>query len=157
MNILKLFLEADIDTNKLNSDDPTKSPEATDISFDAPIKPPVKPIEKPKPTLNKPVEKPKDKPVDKPVDKPKPTIGDKRGIDLNPEEEPVGVMDGSSCIKDVRYTGFNRKLTITFNNGSKYDYFRVPLEVYQGFGPAQSKGEYFHNMVRGKFNYKKMN
>ena len=153
MNILKLFLEADIDVNKLNSDDPTKSPEATDISFDEPVKPPVKPIEKPKPTLNMPGEKP----VDVPAEKPKPSVGDKRGVDLNPEEEPVGVMDGSSCIKDVKYTGHNRKLTITFNNGSKYDYFSVPLEVYQGFGPAPSKGEYFHSLVRGKFKYKKMN
>jgi len=60
----------------------------------------------------------------------------------------------SSCISNIAYN--DRNLYITFNNGSRYEYFNVPNRIAQPMLQAPSKGKHLWKFIRGKFNYHKM-
>jgi len=47
-------------------------------------------------------------------------------------------------------------LAIEFTDGSVYEYYGVPREVYLGLVNAGSKGKYFEAHVRGRFAYERV-
>jgi hypothetical protein len=61
----------------------------------------------------------------------------------------------SSNIKFMYYESDNKTLDVGFNNGTVYQYFSVPLEVYEDFRKAESKGKFFYKNIRGVFKFKK--
>jgi hypothetical protein len=47
-------------------------------------------------------------------------------------------------------------LELQFRNGAVYQYFRVPRRIYCDLLRADSKGRYFHQNIRGKYLYQRV-
>lgn len=62
----------------------------------------------------------------------------------------------SSNLNAVGYDSINHILTIRFNNGTVYEYYRVPMHTYTGLMSAGSKGSYHHRNIRGHFKYRRI-
>lgn len=62
----------------------------------------------------------------------------------------------SSAIEAVGYDSDDRTLEIEFRHGGVYEYFDVPEEVYRDLLTARSRGRYFHEHVRGKYEYRRL-
>jgi hypothetical protein len=62
----------------------------------------------------------------------------------------------SSNIKSVGYDQTSNTLEIEFNNGRTYQYFEVPNQIYLSLIEAASKGKYFHNSVKSRFEFKQI-
>lgn len=60
----------------------------------------------------------------------------------------------SSHIKSMWYRPL--LLTIQFANGRKYIYMDVPRDVWEAFRASESKGRFFNQNIRGKFEYKEL-
>lgn len=58
---------------------------------------------------------------------------------------------GSSMMASAGYDSVTRILEIEFATGSVYQYFDVPLDVYQDLLDAPSHGRIFHNRIRDAF------
>jgi hypothetical protein len=59
----------------------------------------------------------------------------------------------SDYLMGVRYVGFGW-LDIRFKpNGFTARYFDVPVEVYWALLAAGSKGKFFHNNIKGKYDW----
>lgn len=71
---------------------------------------------------------------------------------------PITSMKVSSTnISDINYDPQSETMSITFNNGSAYNYLSVPEGVYMRLMSAPSKGEYFAQYIRGRFATTKVN
>ena len=66
--------------------------------------------------------------------------------------EPVS----SSNIESIGYDLDSSILEISFLNSGIYQYYNVPEIIYDGIMSAGSKGSYFHQNVKGKYQYKKI-
>lgn len=55
----------------------------------------------------------------------------------------------SNCIASVGYE--NGALEIAFVDGGVYQYFNVPKHIYPDLISAASKGQYFHDHIKDKF------
>jgi hypothetical protein len=64
------------------------------------------------------------------------------------EEEKLRIPIQSSNIKSVGYDPLTSTLEVEFLNGSQYQYFRVPRQVYEGLIKASSKGSYFYSNIK---------
>ena len=53
----------------------------------------------------------------------------------------------SSVIKKLHYEVDGERLTVTFQSGAVYRYYRVPEQVYTGFRLARSKGRYLNRHI----------
>jgi len=63
----------------------------------------------------------------------------------------------SSNVASVGYDEDNATLEVGFNDGSIYQYFGVPLHVYEGLMFASSKGTYLNQYVKkGGYSYAKV-
>lgn len=62
----------------------------------------------------------------------------------------------SSMIESVSYNEEKKTLTITFNKGGTYDYFPVPLEVWEEIEKSDSVGKTFIQTIKGKFAYERI-
>lgn len=63
----------------------------------------------------------------------------------------------SSNLSSVGFDSNNEILEIEFLNGSIYQYFRVPAEIYAGLMSARSKGQYFDAYIKkGNYEFKKV-
>jgi hypothetical protein len=62
----------------------------------------------------------------------------------------------SSNIGAIGYDGVTRELHVQFKSGRTYKYSNVPLDVYDAFLAAESKGKYFAANVRGKYEFSMM-
>ncbi len=62
----------------------------------------------------------------------------------------------SSNIVSVGYNPKSKVLEICFKGGRVYQYYQVTDRVYQGMMVSQSKGKYFHKMIKGKYTYKQV-
>ncbi len=60
---------------------------------------------------------------------------------------------GSSMIARFRYETETLTLEIEFNKGGTYQYFDLPEQVYEALCLAASKGEFFHQNIRGVYRY----
>lgn len=59
----------------------------------------------------------------------------------------------SSVIARARYDAETSSLDITFQSGKIYRYARVPAGVYEDLLAANSKGTFFNDQIRGRFEY----
>lgn len=60
----------------------------------------------------------------------------------------------SSMISEINHDG--KLLKVTFNNGSEYAYEGVPVNIYEDFSKAESKGKYFHENINYRYNYSRI-
>jgi lysyl-tRNA synthetase, class II len=61
-----------------------------------------------------------------------------------------------SFIKQFSYDSKTQTLTIEFDSGSVYEYFKVPPTVKEDLDNAPSKGQYFNKLIKGKFKYEQL-
>ena len=62
----------------------------------------------------------------------------------------------SSNLSSVGYDVKTKTLEIQFNDGSIYQYYQVPQDVYVGLMKAESHGKYFYAVIQNSFQYKKV-
>ncbi|MBG1243318.1 lysine--tRNA ligase [Nostoc sp. NZL] len=61
-----------------------------------------------------------------------------------------------SVIKQFTYEPKTQTLTIEFDSGSVYEYFKVPPSVKEDLDNATSKGQYFNKFIKGKFKFEQL-
>lgn len=62
----------------------------------------------------------------------------------------------SSNIKFIDYDEDESILTVGFKNGSVYEYYDVPENLYLKLGRASSVGSFFHYNIRNDFEYERL-
>ncbi len=62
----------------------------------------------------------------------------------------------STNISSIGYDENSNTLELEFHSGGVYQYFDVPLAVYNGIINAGSKGKYFAHHIKGYFRYVKV-
>jgi hypothetical protein len=61
---------------------------------------------------------------------------------------PMQTVDvNSTAIDRASYKYEDYRLTLTFNNGSRYNYEGVPNHVFEGLRSSQSKGKFINKYV----------
>ena len=63
----------------------------------------------------------------------------------------IGNID-SSCIDHIDYDSETLDMSIGFKQGNIYAYKNVPNSVFEGLMNAKSKGKYFHENIKNKYN-----
>lgn len=61
----------------------------------------------------------------------------------------------SSNLNAVGYDPESQTLRIEFHNGT-YDYFNVPSSIHSGLMSAPSKGQYHHQYIKDRYNYRRL-
>lgn len=59
----------------------------------------------------------------------------------------------SSNINRFGYDDRNKVLRVEFKNGGQYDYFDVPMQVFNSMKSAPSKGQFLAQMIKGSYRY----
>ena len=62
----------------------------------------------------------------------------------------------SSNISSIGYDEDSSTLEIEFNSGAVYQYFDVPLKIFEGISNADSKGQYFAQHIKGYYRFVKV-
>ena len=62
----------------------------------------------------------------------------------------------SSSIDSIGYDPASQMLFIRFAAGTIYGYEQVPVEVYDNLLNSASKGIFFSQNIRGRYNYNKL-
>jgi hypothetical protein len=62
----------------------------------------------------------------------------------------------SSNIKKTEFDTDSKILVVEFNNGMRYEYEKVPHEIYTKFRMSESQGKYFSSEISKKYKYKKL-
>jgi hypothetical protein len=62
----------------------------------------------------------------------------------------------SSLFTSAAYRPYARQLYLRFHDAKIYRYFDVPVEVYEAFLAAESKGRYFSRHIRNVFRYERI-
>jgi len=57
----------------------------------------------------------------------------------------------SSVIKIAMWNISTQDMIVVFNSGSVWCYSKIPSYVWQEFIDSKSAGNYFNNMIRGKY------
>jgi hypothetical protein len=68
----------------------------------------------------------------------------------------IEVQIQSSNIKNAKYNTETKKLLITFNNGSIYEYEDVPWEVFTKLRMSESQGKFFNQNISKTYKYNKI-
>ena len=63
----------------------------------------------------------------------------------------IGAMKPSSLIHGARYWPDTCALELRFANGRRYLYLGVPFELAERFTDAASKGAFFNDAIKGRF------
>jgi lysyl-tRNA synthetase class 2 len=67
--------------------------------------------------------------------------------------DPVSLE--SSLLSSAAYSD-DRRLQLSFRNGTIYQYFDVPPDVFQSLLAAESKGQYFNRHIRDQFHHDRL-
>jgi len=59
----------------------------------------------------------------------------------------------STTLRTVAYDDVRGVLQLEFRTRAIYDYYDVPVAVYEALLGAPSKGNYFNRVIRGRFPY----
>ena len=59
----------------------------------------------------------------------------------------------SSNLSGIRYDENTYTLEIEFHGGRVYQYFDVPLQVFEGLRDADSHGKYFNAQIKGHYRF----
>lgn len=62
----------------------------------------------------------------------------------------------SSNLKKTQFDTETNILLVEFNNGSKYEYYDVPHQIYTKFRSSESQGKFFMSDISRKYKYKKL-
>lgn len=62
----------------------------------------------------------------------------------------------SSNVAAVGYDEESQTLQVEFNNGSTYQYFDVPEEIFNGLLSAESVGQFLNQKVKGSYRYSRV-
>jgi hypothetical protein len=57
----------------------------------------------------------------------------------------------SSAMTAVGYDPATRRMRIRFEQGHSYDFCNVPLDIYNGLIAAASKGAYYNQHIRDRY------
>lgn len=68
----------------------------------------------------------------------------------------IEVIINSSNLKSATYNTENEDLVVTFNNGSIYEYNKVPWNKFTKFRLAESQGKYFNENIGKAYKFKKI-
>jgi hypothetical protein len=68
----------------------------------------------------------------------------------------ISVDVKSSNLKSAVYNTETKVLTVTFNNGSIYEYYDVPWTIFTKFRMSESQGKYFNTSISRTYKYKKI-
>lgn len=72
------------------------------------------------------------------------------------EGKEIMVEINSSNLKKASYNTESKLLTVTFNNGSIYEYYEFPWDNFTKFRMSESQGKFLNTNINGKYNYKKV-
>lgn len=72
------------------------------------------------------------------------------------EGKIINIDISSSNLKSASYNTETEVLTITFNNGSIYDYNKVPWTIFTKLRMSDSQGKFFNTEISKKFKYTKV-
>ena len=70
--------------------------------------------------------------------------------------ETINVEIKSSNLKFASFDTTNKILKVTFNNGSIYEYYDIPWQIFTRFRMAESQGKYFNTEISKKYKFKKI-
>ena len=59
-------------------------------------------------------------------------------------------------LKAAGYDAKTRVLQVVFNTGDTYRYKEIPSHEYDGLMSAESKGEYMHKHIIGRYEYERV-
>jgi hypothetical protein len=62
----------------------------------------------------------------------------------------------STSLKSASYDMLTEKLTVTFNSGKSYAYYKVPVLDFTKFKLAKSQGVYLNTHIVPNYNYRKV-
>lgn len=69
----------------------------------------------------------------------------------------IEVVIKSANLKSASYNTETEDLTVTFNNGTIYEYNKIPWAKFTKFRMAESQGKFFsENIIKGGYSYKKL-
>ncbi len=72
------------------------------------------------------------------------------------EGTKISVDIRSSNLKSAIFETESKTLTITFLNGSIYEYYEFPWEKFTKFRLGDSQGKFFMSEINGKYKFKKV-
>ena len=80
---------------------------------------------------------------------------------LEAKDDPLTVPISREAVesRNIASIGFHvelRVLEIEFRNRALYRYFAVPPSIFEGMQKAESKGRYFSQTIRGRFEYHRL-
>lgn len=59
----------------------------------------------------------------------------------------------SSTISRMAYDETRKVLSVEFKNGSRYEYYDLPINVFQQMKAASSKGQFLSANIKGRYRY----
>ena len=62
----------------------------------------------------------------------------------------------STSLKSASYDTLSENLRVMFNNGTSYEYKKVPSQTFTKFRLAKSQGKFFNENISKKYTYKKV-
>lgn len=71
------------------------------------------------------------------------------------EGKTIFIEIKSSNLKSASYDTESETLQVTFNNGSIYEYNKVPWTMFTKFRMAESQGKFFNENIK-KYSYTKI-
>ena len=67
----------------------------------------------------------------------------------------INEIDSTNIVRTI-YDTEDNSLVAEFKNGSKYEYEKVPHEVYAAFRLSESQGKFFNSKISKVYKYKKL-
>ena len=68
----------------------------------------------------------------------------------------INVVINSSNLKFASYQTESKTLSVTFKNGTIYEYYGVPWEVFTKLRMAKSQGKFLNTNINKVYKYKKV-
>lgn len=72
------------------------------------------------------------------------------------EGKMIMVEIKSSNLKGASYNTETETLSVTFNNGAIYEYYKFPWEKFAKFRISESQGKFLNSDINGKYEFKKI-
>lgn len=69
------------------------------------------------------------------------------------EGKMIHVIINSTNLKEASYNTETEDLTVTFNNGTIYEYNKVPWTKFTKFRLAESQGKYFNENIARSYKF----
>lgn len=83
-------------------------------------------------------------------------IDKKTAKEIRQEEKQYRIVVESSTLNSVGYDSNQHVLEIEFQNGNLYQYFDVPVYIYENLLSSESPGKYFSTEIKGTYRYSKV-